>query len=58
MLCWNYRYDDYNQWLTNDPPQRHRAHGGLTEKKKNETFKVELALMLYVGIVDMIITPV
>jgi hypothetical protein len=25
---------NYNQWFTNDPPQRHRAHGGRTEKKK------------------------
>ena len=23
----------YNQWFTNGPPQRHRAHGGHTEKK-------------------------
>ncbi len=40
------------------PPQRHRAHGGRTEKK-NENFKVEFTRMLYVGIIDlMIITTV
>jgi hypothetical protein len=55
ILYLNYRYDDYNQWLTNDPPQRHRAHGGRTEKKKRK-FKVGLKHMLYyVGIIDMMI---
>ena len=33
---------------------RHRAHGGLTEKK-NKNFKVELPRMVYVGIVGMMI---